>query len=172
MPCGFITVDTHATSLTRVNNAYSPSLEEVLWGVVLLVVTIFVHAHATLLAITVYRRGPGEGSTHPNHRIALIGLLSVGCMLSIVHLIDVLIWACFFSLRGCFNTFGTSFYVALANYTTVGCSINFPQKWQLLGPMSAGTGMLMFGWSAAILVTVAQRFREAGWPASRNPNRS
>jgi hypothetical protein len=56
-------------------------------------------------------------------------------------------------------------YVALANYTTVGCAINFPQNWQLLGPMSAGTGMLMFGWSAAILVTVAQRFREARWVA-------
>ena len=155
-------MDTHATSLTPVNNAYSLSVEEVLWGLVLLVVTVFVHAHATLLAITVYRREPGECSTHPSHRIALIGLLSVGCMLGIVHLIDVLIWASFFSLSGCFSTFGTSFYVALANYTTVGCSINFPQKWQLLGPMSAGTGMLMFGWSAAILVTVAQRFREAG----------
>ena len=155
MPCGLITVVTHATSLTSVNNPYS---------LVLLVVTIFVHAHATLLAITVYRRGPGEGSTHPNHRIALIGLLSVGCMLSIVHLSAVLRWACFVSLSGCFNTFGTSFYVALANYTTVGCSINFPQKWQLLEPMSAGTGMLMFGWSAAILVMVTQRFREAGRP--------
>ena len=165
-------MDTHATSLNAVNNAYPLSAQELLWGLVLLVVTIFIHAHAMLLAITVYRREPGESSTHPNHRIALIGLLSVGCMLSIVHLIDVLIWASFFSLRGCFNTFGTSFYVALANYTTVGCSINFPQRWQLLGPMSAGTGMLMFGWSAAILVTVAQRFRETGWEASRNPNRS
>ena len=155
--------------LTHVNNAYSLSVGEILWGLALLAVTIFVHAHATLLAITVYRGEPGESSIHPSHRIALIGLLSVGCMLGIVHLIDVLIWATFFSLSRCFNTFGMSFYVALANYTTVGSSINFPQKWQLLGPMAAGTGMLMFGWSAAILVTVAQRFREAGWPPFRNP---
>src|SRR5215467_4905623 len=139
MRCCLITVAMHGTSLTSVNNAYSPSLEEVLWGLVLLVITLFVHAHATLLAITVYRREPGESSTHPSHRSALIGLLSIGCMLGIVHLIDVLIWAFFFSLSGCFNTFGTSLYVALANYTTVGCAINFPQKWQLLGPMSAGT---------------------------------
>ena len=152
-------------SLIAVNDAYSLSVKEVLWGLVLLVVTIFVHAHATVLAITVYTREPGESSTHPSHRIALMGLLSVGCMLGIVHLIDVLIWSSFFFLSGCFNTFGTSLYVALANYTTVGCSINFPQKWQLLRPMSAGTGMLMFGWSAAILVTVAQRFREAHWLA-------
>jgi hypothetical protein len=85
-------------------------------------------------------------------------------MLGVVHLIDVLIWASFFSLSRCFNTFGRPFYVALANYTTVGCSVNFPQKWRLLGPMSAGTGMLMFGWSAAILVVVAQGFGEAGKP--------
>ena len=152
-------------SLIAVNDAYSLSVKEVVWGLTLLVVTIFVHAHATLLAITVYKREPGGSSTHPSHRIALIGLLSVGCMLGIVHLIDVLIWASFFLLSGCFNTFETSLYVALANYTTVGCSINFPQRWQLHGPMSAGTGMLMFGWSAAILVTVAQRFRGARWLA-------
>jgi len=39
----------------------------------------------------------------------------------------------------------SSFYAALANYMTVGCSINSPQKCQLLRPMSGGTGMLMFG---------------------------
>ena len=157
-------MDTHATSLTAVYDAYSPSIHEVLWGLVLLVVTMFFHAHTTLFASTVYRRELGEISAHPSRQLALFGLLSFGCMLGVVHLIDVLIWASFLSFSGCFKSFGTSFYVALANYTTVGSNINLPQRWQLLGPMSAVTGLLMFGWSAAILVMVTQRFREAGRP--------
>jgi hypothetical protein len=147
-----------------VNDVYSPSIHEVLWGLVLLVVTMFFHAQTTLIASTVYRRELGEISAHPSRQLALFGLLSFGCMPGVVHLIDVLIWASFFSLCGCFKAFGTSFYVALANYTTVGSNINLPQRWQLLGPMSAATGLLMFGWSAAILVMVTQRFREAGRP--------
>jgi hypothetical protein len=145
-------------------DAYSPSVREIFWGLALLVVTMFFHAHTTLFTITVYIRELGEAAAHPSRRAALFGLLSFGCMLGAVHLIDVLIWASFFSLSGCFKSFGTSFYVALANYTTVGCNVNLPQRWQLLGPMSACTGMLMFGWSAAILVMVTQKFREAGRP--------
>jgi len=157
-------VDTDATSLNALNEVYSPSIREVLWGLVLLIVTLFCHAQTTLFAIKVYRREPGERSAHPGRQVALFGLLSFGCMLGVVHLVDALIWASFFSFSGCFKSFGTSFYVALANYTTVGCNINLPQRWQLLGPMSAATGLLMFGWSAAILVMVTQRFREARRP--------
>jgi hypothetical protein len=146
------------------NDTYSPSLHEVFWGLILLLVTICVHAHTSLLTIMVYRREQGEIAARPSRRVALFGLLTVGCMLGAVHLIDVLIWASFFSISGCFKTFGTSFYVALANYTTLGSDITLPQKWHLLGPMSAATGMLMFGWSAAILVMIAQKFREAGKP--------
>jgi len=43
----------------------------------------------------------------------------------VVHSIDVLIWVSFFFLSGCFNTFGTSFYVALADYATVAAASTF-----------------------------------------------
>jgi hypothetical protein len=112
----------------------------------------------------VYRREQGEIAAHPSRTTALFGLLLFGSMVGVVHLINVVIWASFFSISGCFKTFGTSFYVALANYTTVGSDIALPQKWHLLGPMSAATGALMFSWSAAILVMIAQKFREAGKP--------
>ena len=157
-------MDTHATSLTAVNDTYSPSLHELFWGLILMLVTIGVHAHTTLFTIMVYRREQGEIAAHPSRAAALFGLLLFGSMVGIVHLIDVLIWASFFSISGCFKTFGTSFYVALADYTTVGSDIALPKKWHLLGPMSAVAGMLMFGWSAAILVMIAQKFREAGKP--------
>lgn len=139
--------------------AYTASFREVFWGLTLLIVTIFLHAQTTLFAVTVYRHEPGQKAKRPNRGVALVGLLSVGCLLGVGHAIDVTLWASFFTISGCFKTFSTSLYVALANYTTVGCNVEFPAKWRLLGPMSAGAGMLMFGWSAAILVLVAQRFR-------------
>jgi hypothetical protein len=57
------------------NDAYSPSVHEVLWGLVLLVVTMFFHAQTTLFAITVYKRELGESSAHPSRAAALFGLL-------------------------------------------------------------------------------------------------
>jgi hypothetical protein len=53
-------VDTHATSLTSVNDAYSPSVQEAFSSLILLVmvVTIFFMSPTTRFTIAAYRREP------------------------------------------------------------------------------------------------------------------
>jgi len=47
------------------------------------------------------------------------------------------------------------FYFAFVNYTTLGCGDILPVKhWRLLGPMSAMNGILLFGWSTAVIYDV------------------
>ncbi len=49
-------------------------------------------------------------------------------------------------------------YFAFVNYTTLGYGDIVPvQRWQLLGPMTAMNGVLMFGWSAAVIFEVLRR---------------
>ena len=46
-------------------------------------------------------------------------------------------------------------YFAFVNYTTLGYGDVTPVKrWSLLGPMTAMNGVLMFGWSTAVIFEV------------------
>jgi hypothetical protein len=49
-------------------------------------------------------------------------------------------------------------YFAFVNYTTLGYGDVIPvQRWQLLGPITAMNGVLMFGWSTAVIFEVLRR---------------
>ena len=44
-------------------------------------------------------------------------------------------------------------YFAFVNYTTLGYGDVIPvERWHLLGPMTAMNGVLLFGWSTAVIV--------------------
>ena len=47
---------------------------------------------------------------------------------------------------------------AFVNYTTLGYGDVLPlDRWRLLGPMTAMNGVLMFGWSTALIFEVLQK---------------
>ena len=57
-------------------------------------------------------------------------------------------------------------YFAFVNYTTLGYGDVVPvERWRLLGPMTAMNGVLLFGWSTAVIFEVlrqAMRSRDEG----------
>jgi hypothetical protein len=58
--------------------------------------------------------------------------------------------------------FETSFYYSLKSYTTVGYGdVLPPVSWRLLGPIEAAVGVMMLGWSTAIIVAAVQRIFDA-----------
>ena len=49
-------------------------------------------------------------------------------------------------------------YFAFVNYTTLGYGDVMPvERWHLLGPMTAMNGVLLFGWSAAVIFAILQK---------------
>jgi hypothetical protein len=49
-------------------------------------------------------------------------------------------------------------YFAFVNYTTLGYGDVIPvPAWQLLGPMTAMNGVLLFGWSTAVIFEVLRK---------------
>jgi hypothetical protein len=54
---------------------------------------------------------------------------------------------------GCFAPIPVVF--AFVNYTTLGYGDVFPgREWLLMGPMTAMNGVLLFGWSTAVIFEV------------------
>jgi uncharacterized BrkB/YihY/UPF0761 family membrane protein len=86
-------------------------------------------------------------------------LLMVGtvALLMVAHAIEVLVWAAIYALIGASPAGADHVYLAFVNYTTLGYGDIVPTKaWQLLGPITAMNGILLIGWSTAVIFDVVR----------------
>lgn len=139
---------------------YVVSIEEILWGAILMAITMTVHGFGMLTVLRV--NYSVKRMTHSKKSL-MAGLLPVifatGLILS-VHLLEIFIWGLFFIWKGCFTNFSLSIYFSLNEYTTVGSKYNLPLQWRLLEGMISIAGLLSFAWSTGVLFTLAKEFQD------------
>jgi uncharacterized membrane protein YccC len=80
-------------------------------------------------------------------------------MIILTNLIEIMVWALFFLLRGALPNHSTAFYSASLNYTTLQAGY-LPQHWQLLEPMLGMAGLLTLAWSTGVLYMLVQDFQQ------------
>jgi hypothetical protein len=137
------------------------SLEEVLWGISLVALTVALHGCgmlATLFASQVMKEGSAEPLSFVRGGAILI---LASWMIVLVHLVELLVWAAFFLWQGTMPNASTSYYFALMQYTTAGSSFNLPERWRLLDGVLPIAGLMTFAWSTGVLFTLAQEFQGA-----------
>jgi hypothetical protein len=79
-------------------------------------------------------------------------------MLFIGHLLQAGIWAALFMQLGEFSDFHTAYYHSLVNFAALGYGdIVMSEKWRLLGAIEASNGVLMFGVSAGVMLTIMSK---------------
>jgi hypothetical protein len=132
--------------------------DEVLWGCLLVAVTLSIHgvgmyyvmrASGVLLART--------AKLHA--RFGMGVLILVAWMIVVVHLLEVVVWAGFFTWKGAQPNAFSAFYNALVNYTTLGAGY-LPLDWRLLEGMLGMAGLLSFAWSTSVLIALAQQLMQ------------
>lgn len=99
---------------------------------------------------------PRAGELAGVHRIACTVAAVVVLMCG--HLGQVTIWALRYDAWGELRGFSNSFYFSLASFTTVGATeLELSSAHRLAGAIESAVGMLMFGWSTALLFDILQR---------------
>ena len=74
------------------------------------------------------------------------------------HFTEVLVWALAYAIVGAAPEGADLVYFAFVNYATLGYGDVTPVKeWLLLGPMTAMNGVLLYGWSTAVIYDVLRR---------------
>lgn len=127
-----------------------------LFGMLVSIINVAAQAAATVLVIRTLRYiGPKLGRRR-GVRALMIIMATTGTMLTIAHLIQVGVWALALILVGAAD-FQNAYFLAFSDFTTVGSAIRSDPYWRLLGPMAAANGMLLFGWSTAVLFAVLSR---------------
>jgi voltage-gated potassium channel len=138
---------------------YVMSLEEIVWGLALIAVTIIMHGFGTTCAILATEKSADP--TQPERLgLGLARIIELSLLLIVLHLLEVIVWAGFFSWQGCFRTMSLSYYFALLEYTTLGSDYNLPSRWRLLEGMIAICGLLTFAWTTSVLMGVIQQIQD------------
>jgi Ion channel len=71
------------------------------------------------------------------------------------HMCELAIWSVAYAFVGATPEGADRLYFAFVNYTTLGYGDIVPvPRWRLIGPITAMNGMLLFGWSTAVIFEV------------------
>ena len=87
------------------------------------------------------------------HLIAV--MTPTASVLMVAHIAEVVVWTFAYAIVGVAPPGTDLIYFAFVNYTTLGYGDVTPlPRWQLLGPMTAMNGVLLFGWSTAVIFAI------------------
>ncbi len=144
----------------QIEPIYVVSLEEILWGGVLIAITMGIHGYGMVAVLRFTRIIKTRLGTKMGSMSGIMPVILASCLIFLVHLSEVMIWAAFFVWKGSFANQSLSFYFSLNEYTTVGSKYTLPREWRLLEGMIATAGLLTFAWSTGVLVSLAKEFQD------------
>lgn len=131
-----------------------------LLGFVVSVINIMIHALVTVGAVGIARSAVLWHRDRPKLHLMAV-MVGVAATLMVAHTLEVFVWVLAYSLVDAAPADADLLYFAFVNYTTLGYGDITPvQAWRLTGPMTAMNGILMFGWSTAVLFEVLRKTLE------------
>ena len=119
--------------------------------------TIVIHALAVLGIFHFIRGQHRRGHTGVRFWRDVAIVSGATLLAGVAHLVDVIIWAVVFTLCGEFRRLAPALYSSATLYTSLGYGDTvMSSSWRFLGPFETADGLLMFGLSTAIAISVIQ----------------
>ena len=118
---------------------------------------IAIHAIVMAAVLWAARLADQRATSRQSLRLVAVMIATVSVLMA-AHIAEVIVWSLAYMMVGAAPP-GTDFiYFAFVNYTTLGYGDVTPiERWQLLGPMTAMNGVLLFGWSTAVIFAVLRK---------------
>jgi hypothetical protein len=132
-------------------------LRQVLVGALVSACNIAIHAF--LMATVMWAARITVANAKYRHTFQLIAvMIATVSFLMAAHIAEVLVWAIAYTIVGAGPEGADLIYFSFVNYTTLGYGDVTPvERWNLLGPMTAMNGVLLFGWSTAVIFEILRR---------------
>jgi len=126
-------------------------------GAAACIVNIAIHAVVMTIVVRVAQRMSARTELQP--ALFLIAtMVATVSVLMVAHLLEIVVWAETYAMVGAAPPRADVLYFAFVNYTTLGYGDVIPvERWRLLGPATAMCGVLMFGWSTAVIFEVLRK---------------
>ena len=132
-------------------------LRQFLVSIAVSICNIAIHAIVMAAVLWVARAASERATSHQSLRLIAIMTATVSVLMA-AHIAEVILWSFAYAIIGVAPPGTNLIYFAFVNYTTLGYGDVTPlQRWHLLGPMTAMNGVLLFGWSTAVIFAVLQK---------------
>jgi hypothetical protein len=132
-------------------------LRQFLVGTAVSVCNIAIHAMVMAAVIRVAYIAGESATSRQSLRLIAVMIATVSVLMA-AHLAEVLVWSFAYAIVSVAPPGTDLTYFAFVNYTTLGYGDVTPvERWHLLGPMTAMNGVLLFGWSTAVIFAVLRR---------------
>lgn len=137
-------------------------LELALVAITLVAATVAIHAFGTTYWIRylMHRFAGPDGNFKPHKALPAVTWTAV--VLLVLHLVEVVVWALAYLLilpGDHLKTFEEATYFSVVTFTTLGYGdiTLVEHDWRLLSGIEALNGILLVGWTTALLFLVVQR---------------
>ncbi|MDR6952109.1 hypothetical protein J2X65_001460 [Ancylobacter sp. 3268] len=137
-------------------------ISDLVLGLSVSLVAMLIHLAGTLLLVVLMNPFHGVMRRRVHLRLT-VALVATYLVMLAAHVLEVGLWGYLFDFLGLAERTEDAYYSAFVNYTTLGYGgSQRVVETRLLGPLASANGILMFGWSTAILVLVVQRHLPPG----------
>jgi polyferredoxin len=132
-------------------------VRQLLLGGVVSLGNIALHAVVMATVVGTAHRALKWERHRPQVWLAAAMVATVG-ILMVAHVAEVGVWALAYAILDVAPPGADVLYFAFVNYATLGYGDVVPvEHWRLLGPMAAMNGVLLFGWSTAVIFEVLRQ---------------
>jgi Ion channel len=137
-------------------------IRQFLFGGAVSAVNIGLHALVMTVLVQIARNASERSKSHASQHLLLVMIPTV-LVLMMTHALEVVVWGISYWLVDAAPVGTDRVYFAFVNYTTLGYGDVVPVvRWRLLGPITAMNGVLLFGWSTAVIFEILRRALERG----------
>jgi hypothetical protein len=145
-------------------------LENLTLGLVLVCISVLVQAKLTLVVLRLFALVTAALGSRSSFSIRVLPPAILVLTIVVGHLVQINLWAVSFYLLAFFDDFWSAQAFVGETYTTLGYGdLLLPPERRMLAGWLALTGMIMIGWSTALLVYVLTKYHDAGVAVGRRP---
>jgi hypothetical protein len=131
-------------------------IRQILMGGAISICNIVIHA-LIMAAVVRTSQATAKAALQPNLLLIVVMVATVSVLMA-AHAIEIIVWSLAYDLVDAAPANANRVYFAFVNYTTLGYGDVLPvERWQLLGPITAMSGILLFGWSTAVIFEVLRK---------------
>ena len=133
-------------------------LQHILLGGAMVVATTVIHAGCTMLVISTYRNRLLDRRDKISQALKVFILSGYVLLFFLASLAEIWLWAMLYRALGALSDLEGALYFSAVTYTTLGYGdVVLNSSWRILASFEGVNGVLMFGWTTAVIVALVHR---------------
>jgi len=117
---------------------------------------ITIHALVMVTLLQIARRSGSIAASRPSLRLIAVMIATVSILMA-SHASEVIVWSLVYAATDAAPPATDLTYFSFVTYTTLGSNVVLLEHWRFLAPLTAMNGVLLFGWSTAVIFEVMRR---------------